>query len=449
MDRTPTSQMSVTAIQENKALELKIDAFNSRLENFDESCKGVFTAFIDLLKELPGVKSLTGVLSESALDKVDSIILFNSAIKGRNTLQRLKDGPWELRPYHFIIYWGIEKLQQPTFLRNLARLSTIEPKFQDAMDLLDKNGPKSRSERQEWQPKHVHNAIRASPKSNIVVQSRCEALTRSRNAGEPTRNKSRTVSLVGSFDQPSATARKSDKSSPLSYDRNEVDHHQVITIPDEESIDTNEQSTAGYIETMRAKCINSLQPDTWLIEDAFDAILSPFIAHREDVLILNPSLVDVDHPTANRNKKIRDLKPSHKTLLIPLNINKQHWIVAILNPSAGKGLIYDPLHLKTNIDQAKLALNNFGQPGLFSALSYSKHTVRISFSDIPSSLTFVLTILHNVPPRVPRLPCGETLFFTCLLTPRVHVGIDISTISCCSPAFCPPEHPYAMISCAQ
>jgi hypothetical protein len=101
-------------------------------------------------------------------------------------------------------------------------------------------------------------------------------------------------------------------------------------------------------------------------------------------LILNPGLIDVHHPTANRNKKIRDLKPSHKTLLIPLNINKQHWVIAILNPSAGEGLIYDPLHLKTNIDQAKLALSNFGQPDLFSALSYSKHTVRISFSDIPS-----------------------------------------------------------------
>jgi hypothetical protein len=384
MDRTPKSQMSITAIRENKALELKIQTFNSRLETFDESCNGVFAAFIDLLKELRGGESLTDVLSPSALEKIDLIILYNSAIKERNTLQRLKDGPWRLRPYQFIIYWGIEKLEQPAFRRSLAKLSRIEPKLQDAMDLLDKSNPKFRSKRQEWQPKHVDNAIKASSKSNIVVQSRCEALTRSRNAGKPTRNKSRTVSPVGSFDQPSATARKPDKSSPLSYDRDEVDHDAVITISDEESIDTDEQSTAGYNETLRAKCINSLQPDTWLIEDAFDAILSPFIAHREDVLILNPGLIDVHHPTANRNKKIRDLKPSHKTLLIPLNINKQHWVIAILNPSAGEGLIYDPLHLKTNIDQAKLALSNFGQPDLFSALSYSKHTVRISFSDIPS-----------------------------------------------------------------
>jgi hypothetical protein len=55
----------------------------------------------------------------------------------------------------------------------------------------------------------------------------------------------------------------------------------------------------------------------------------------------------------------------------------------------------------------------------------------------------------NVPPRVPRLPCGETLFFSRLLTPPVHAGIGISTISCCSPALCPPGDPYAMISCAR
>jgi hypothetical protein len=172
MDRTPKSQMSITAIRENKALELKIQTFNSRLETFDESCNGVFAAFIDLLKELRGGESLTDVLSPSALEKIDLIILYNSAIKERNTLQRLKDGPWRLRPYQFIIYWGIEKLEQPAFRRSLAKLSRIEPKLQDAMDLLDKSNPKFRSKRQEWQPKHVDNAMHLQ---NQILLSRAGA----------------------------------------------------------------------------------------------------------------------------------------------------------------------------------------------------------------------------------------------------------------------------------
>ena len=55
----------------------------------------------------------------------------------------------------------------------------------------------------------------------------------------------------------------------------------------------------------------------------------------------------------------------------------------------------------------------------------------------------------NVPPCVPRLPYGETLFFSRLPTTHVHAGIDITTISCCSLALAPPEHPYAIIPCAR
>jgi hypothetical protein len=385
MYRSPVSQMSVPAYPtENLALEMKISDIHQILQEYEERRGSMIFAFKALLKELPDDRSVTDVLGEHELEMIDWMIAFDCDKAAGKHLRDLEIGNWKLRPHQVADLCEVETLKTP-FLGNLVKLSNIKPELQDAKNFLDESNPRTREKDSRWKPKHVANAVKRSSPSKIYYRSKYEPTTR---GSKLARGRSQTLPHVEFLDQASATKCKTDDSrSFLNSDGDGTSCREVITISDEESIGGNPQFVTEYHESLRAKCIQSLQPGKWLVEDVFDAILSPFIAHRENALILSPGVINVDNPIANHERRIGDLKPSHELLLLPLNIAGNHWLIALMRPKTQIVVIYDPMHVQSNFEQAELALRSFGQVGQelgpFSNWSYLRHTVRMPLLDIP------------------------------------------------------------------
>lgn len=393
MDRSPKSRGSSLEFRENEiTLQTRIEAFTQRLDAYRGYLHGLVIALDDLLQELPEDKSLKDVLDAPNLDRVDSIILSGCGLDARRKLEHLKNGPWSLRPHQFVAYWGCKNLSSPTFLNELRKLSKTQRNLKDALAALNESrgissrgtrkNPESIKKSEIWLPKHVSGAIKAFSTSDLARRNYCRASNRPPHVRKNARNTSQPLSSANCLEQTSPRTCEGDE-IPQSLAKNELDLPQCVIISDGESDAGEVQSIVEYDETLRSKCVNSLQPGKWLIEDVFEAVLSPFITHSVDTLLINPGLMDVNNPAANSNKRLRDLKPSHKLVLVPLNINRQHWIIAILRPSVREAIIYDPMHLKTNTDRAELALRSFGhnegQTGPFSDWTYSIHTVSIQY----------------------------------------------------------------------
>jgi hypothetical protein len=383
MDRSPVSQISApTYPTENLALEMKICDIHRILQKYEESRGSMIVAFKALLKELPNDRPVTDVLGEHELEMIDWIIASDCDKAAGKHLRDLEVGNWKLRPHQVADLCEVETLKAP-ILSNLVKLSIIKPELEDAKKFLDESNPRTRGKGSRWKPKHVTNAVKRSSPSKIYYRSNYERTTQ---GSKVARGRPQTFRHVDSPGQSSATKGGiNDSRSSFSSHGDDTSCREAITIPDGEMIGGRPRFDTEYHENLREKCIQSLQPGKWLIEDVFDAVLSPFIAHRETALIMSPGVIDVDNPTANHKRRIRDIKPFHELLLLPLNISGNHWLIALMRPKTQIAVIYDPLHVESNFEQAELALRSFGQfgrePGPFSNWSYSRHTVRMPLLD--------------------------------------------------------------------
>lgn len=393
MDLSPVSQKSHASYRtESQSLSQKIDVIHRLIDDYEKHGKDMINVLKDLMKELPNEKNIAEVLKPHELDMIDSIVEFGCDKTVKEGLRSLKTGSWKLRPYQVVDLCGNVN-ENPKLLRRLVDLSEKESNFEAAKTLVDKSNPRTKRQNQDWEHRHVLNAIKQLSPSKIVYKQREQKPRRPHGA----RRRSPTVHPIESPHEPSA------RTDEIHEKRSHVeDLEGYVTISDEE-LDEIPMFATEYSETLRAKCIESLQCDRWLIEDVFSAVLSPFITHRDDILIVSPGAVIVSSPSANHGKKIREIKPFHELVLIPLHLNEEHWVMAIMKLKERTGVVYDPLHQESNLEQAKLALSGFG---MFRDWTYSQHKVRVPSTDWSLLSIDRLTISHTPLKQEDSFNCG-------------------------------------------
>jgi len=379
----------------NQALTEKVQAVLTSLDNYEKTRNDLFMKLETVIQYLPENTSLETLLGSQVLEKVDVIFLASCELGPRNSIKRLAKGPWKMKPYQFIEHWGYEMREKPLFLRKLIKLSALMSSLTDSVAAIRAQRPDTSTEipkngkREQFKAKDIEKVIRTVSSEGTAGHRRVKAKQNKTSIPVILMETPKSVVSEFQYGSPSASCETVGTLPPHGHNGCGATPGDAIEISDEEFGSPSSHSATVYEDTLRQKCIKSLQrSNSWLIEDVFGAVLPMFTSHDERTLVIDAGLINVDNPISNRGKKIRALKKSHELLLIPLNIGKSHWIFALLSLTERKALIYDPLHSEYSINRAKTALGYFVEGedkfGRSANWTFVKHPVStlLSFSSL-------------------------------------------------------------------